>query len=96
MGEHPDLKPKQNDFNEDEVDADLACRISETSTLPEQMEGGDEEKGVTNDMVTKSTNGDQSELGDLKQQLVGDVGQQLVGDVGQHLVGDCPAMRPSL
>ena len=68
MGEHPDLKLKQNDFNEDEVGADVACKISETSALPEEMEGGGEEKSVT-----KSTNGDQSELGDVEQQLVGDM-----------------------
>ena len=78
MGEHPDLKLKQNDFNEDEVGADVACKISETSTLPEQMEMGDEEKSVTDNLVTKSTNGDQSELGDVEQQLVGDVEEEEV------------------
>ena len=76
MGEHPDLKLKQNDFNEDEVG-----EISETSTAPEQMEGGDEEKGVTDNLVTKSTNDDQFKLGDVEQQLVGDEERQLVGDV---------------
>ena len=70
MGEHPDLKLNQNYFNKDEVGADVACKISETSEL---MEGGDEEKSVTDNLVTKSTNGDQSELGDVEQQLVGDV-----------------------
>ena len=86
MGEHRDLKLKQNDFNEDEVGADVACKISETSTLPEQMEMGDEEKSVTDSLVTKSTNGDQCELGDLEQQLVEDVEQQLVGDVEEEEV----------
>ena len=42
MGEHPDLKLNQNYFNKDEVGADVACKISETSEL---MEGSDEEKG---------------------------------------------------
>ena len=78
MGEHPDLKLKQNDFNKDEVGADVACKISETSTAPEQMERGDEEKSVTDNLVTKSTNGDQSELGDVEQQLVGDVEEEEV------------------
>ena len=78
MGEHPDLKLKQNDFNEDEVGADVACNIWETSTASKQMEGGDEEKSVTDNLVTKSTNGDQSELGDVEQQLVGDVEEEEV------------------
>ena len=73
MGEHPDLKLNQNEFKDNEVGADVACKIMETSTLPEQMEGGDEEKSVTDSLVTKSTNVDQSELGDVEQQLVGDM-----------------------
>ena len=81
MGEHPDLKLKQNDFNKDEVGADVACKILEISTASKQMEGGDEEKSVTDNLVTESTNGDQSELGYAEQQLVGEVEQQLVGDV---------------
>ena len=78
MGEHPDLKLKQNDFNEDEVGADVACKILEISTASKQMEGGDEEKSVTDNLVTESTNGDQSELGDVEQQLVGDVEEEEV------------------
>ena len=78
MGEHPDLKLKQNDFNKDEVGADVACKILEISTASKQMEGGDEEKSVTDNLVTESTNGDQSELGDVEQQLVGDVEEEEV------------------
>ena len=78
MGEHPDLKLKQNDFNKDEVGADVACKILEISTASKQMEGGDEEKRVTDNLVTESTNGDQSELGDVEQQLVGDVEEEEV------------------